>query len=267
MNFRFAPDQRLALAQGGHLAQNQFRFMLREPVTLITMFVGPFVLAVFLIPSAEVALQSKFGPSISGADYVVPGLTAMFSTLGVNMVNYAYFREFIWRTWPRVNAVGVPSSVIHMAKLAPITVAMLAQTIAMMLAGTLLYDMHLGFKSAGAYLFTFLLLHMTWLAFGLLLVATASSLQLASGIAQLALLILGGLGGSLTPVGELPPFIQVLQPLSPTFHAVKAATDIVTQQNDGLVPHLAALAAMALMMVALAGRAWRRGGDMRDRTV
>jgi ABC-2 type transport system permease protein len=85
-------------------------------------------------------------------------------------------------------------------------------------------------------------------------------------VTNLGTMVLGGLGGALVPVMELPKWIQPISPASPVNWAMEGYRDVIL---DGagvgdVVPRLAAMSGLALLMAVIA--VWRMRHDVPKRT-
>ena len=97
------------------LLRHEVRVATSDSVSLMTMFVLPVLMMLFLKPIVGVALRNAGFKGISGADQVVPGMSVMFGFFASTLVGYAVFREHSWATWDRLR-VSVSSNVFDCSR-------------------------------------------------------------------------------------------------------------------------------------------------------
>jgi ABC-2 type transport system permease protein len=101
---------------------------------------------------------------------------------------------------------------------------------------------------------------------GLAAAALLSTVQQLNAVTNLGTMVLGGLGGALVPVRELPKWVQPIAPASPVNWAMEGYRDVIL---DGagvadILPSLAAMSGLAVLLVAVA--LWRLRDDAPKRT-
>ena len=73
-------------------------------------------------------------------------------------------------------------------------------------------------------------------------------MQAQLGVAKdVGALGLSGLGGTLVPVGALPPWAQAVAPLSPAYWAMRAYDGVLSPGTPGAGPAVAVLLAVGLV--------------------
>jgi ABC-2 type transport system permease protein len=180
-------------------------------------------------------------------------MACLFGFFSIAIVGFAIFREHGWRTWPRLRAAGVSGPALFAGKLA-VPAGMLV------LQHAVLFGFGVGFlhfKVNGAWLAVALLA----LAFGLMILcaglaaaALLGTVQQLNAVTNLGTMVLGGLGGALVPVHELPKWVQPIAPVSPVNWAMEGYRDVIL---DGagvadVLPSLAAMSGLALLLAAVA---------------
>ena len=127
----------------------------------------------------------------------------------------------------------------------------------------------LGFKTNGAWLAVALLalaFALMILSAGLAAAALLETVQQLNAVTNLGTMVLGGLGGALVPVRELPRWVQPIAPASPVNWAMEGYRDVILD-GGGVGDVLLALAAMGgLTVVLIAGALWRLRHDAPKRT-
>ena len=135
--------------------------------------------------------------------HTAPGMACLFGFFSIAIVGFAIFREHGWRTWPRLRAAGIgaPRAAGRQARRAGRARA--AQHVVLFGFGVAFLD----FKVNGAWLAVALLA----LAFAAMILwrrarggGGARTVQQLNAVTNLGTMVLGGLGGALVPVMELP---------------------------------------------------------------
>ena len=127
----------------------------------------------------------------------------------------------------------------------------------------------LGFKVNGAWLAVALLalaFALMILCAGLAAAALLSTVQQLNAVTNLGTMVLGGLGGALVPVMELPKWVQPISPASPVNWAMEGYRDVILDGagvGDVVLP-LAAMSGLAVLLAAVA--VWRMRHDVPKRT-
>lgn len=207
------------------------RILRRDPSPVLVMTVIPLVFVPFFAPGARAQLIAAGYPNATGIEYAVPGLAVLFALLCVQQVVTAFFRERQWGTWERLRASPARGSELLAGKSLTAFAAQLAQVAAVVLGGALLF----GYRPTGSIVGLALVLIAfsgTMVAFGLLLVATSRSLELALVIGNVVAMLMAGIGGAFGPTDTLPGWMQAVAPASPAYWALRAMSAITLDRAE-----------------------------------
>ncbi|MDP2711674.1 MAG: ABC transporter permease [Solirubrobacteraceae bacterium] len=243
----------------------ELRVLRHDPVPLVLLIGMPIVLMVLLSQSLGRVLLFEGYDDAPGSMHTAPGMACLFGFFSVAIVGFAIFREHGWRTWPRLRAAGVGGRALLAGKLAVPAGLLVLQHIVLFGFGVVFLD----FKVNGEWLAVALLASafaLMILAAGLAAAAVLSTVQQLNAVTNLGTMLLGGLGGALVPVMELPKWVQPISPASPVNWAMQGYRDVIL---DGagvgdVVLRLAAMCGLALALVAVA--LWRLRADTPKRT-
>ena len=247
------------------IVRNELRILRHDPVPLVLLIGMPIVLMVLLSQSLGHVLLFEGYDDTPGSMHTAPGMACLFGFFSIAIVGFAIFREHGWRTWPRLRAAGVGGPALFAGKLA-VPAGMLVLQHAVLFGFGVGF---LGFKVNGAWLAVALLalaFALMILCAGLAAAALLGTVQQLNAVTNLGTMVLGGLGGALVPVRELPKWVQPIAPASPVNWAMEGYRDVIL---DGagvadILPSLAAMSALALLLVAVA--LWRLRNDAPKRT-
>lgn len=201
------------------------RILLRDPSPVIVMVVIPLVFIPFFIPGAQAQLASAGYASATGVEYAVPGLAVLFALLCVQQVVTAFFRDRQWGTWQRLQTTPVTPDALLLGKSVTAFGGQLLQLIAVLVGGAVLFGFH-PTGSIPALALALVVFSAAMIAFGLLLVSIARSLDIALVIGNVVAMLMAGVGGAFGPVTALPEWIQAIAPASPAYWALHAMTSI-----------------------------------------
>ena len=247
------------------IVRNELRILRHDPVPLVLLIGMPIVLMVLLSQSLGHVLLFEGYDDTPGSMHTAPGMACLFGFFSIAIVGFAIFREHGWRTWPRLRAAGVGGPALLAGKLA-VPAGMLVLQHAVLFGFGVAF---LGFRVNGAWLAVALLalsFALMILSAGLAAAALLSTVQQLNAVTNLGTMVLGGLGGALVPVRELPKWVQPVAPASPVNWAMEGYRDVIL---DGagvadVLPSLAAMSALAALLVAVA--LWRLHDDAPKRT-
>jgi len=208
------------------VARHDLRVLKRDPAFLIIFTLTPIAFMAFNESAVGAALSVRFPDAhINGAAYIVPAATVLFSGFLVGNVGFGVFREHGWGTWERLRASPLTPTELMVGKsLVPI-LSISIQIGVLLGAGFLLFDLEVRGSMA---------------AF-VLIAALLAVMNVALGF---MLLLIGGLGGTLTPVEFLPGWAQAVAPFTPAYWAMDGFRE-VTIGTGGL----ADVAVPALVLV------------------
>lgn len=248
------------------LVRNEARLLARDPVPAVVLIGMPLVLAVVLSPALSLALAADGQPGVSGSAQAVPGMACVFALFGAAVAGFALMREHGWRTWTRLRASGMSRAGMLASKLVMPAALLLAQAVVLFGVGVLTLD---------------LTVTGSWLAVALV-AASVSAMVLAGGIAaasalgtvqqlnaaiNLTAMGLGGIGGALVPVAQLPDWLEPVAPLSPVFWAMRGYRSAILEGGGiaevapsagvvGLYAAAFALTALVFLRRPAGKRAW-----------
>lgn len=247
------------------IVRNELRILRHDPVPLVLLIGMPIVLMVLLSQSLGHVLLFEGYDDAPGSMHTAPGMACLFGFFSIAIVGFAIFREHGWRTWPRLRAAGAGGPALFAGKLA-VPAGMLVLQHAVLFGFGVGF---LGFKVNGAWLAVALLalaFALMILCAGLAAAALLGTVQQLNAVTNLGTMVLGGLGGALVPVRELPKWVQPIAPASPVNWAMEGYRDVIL---DGagvadVLPSLAAMSGLAALLAAVA--LWRLRHDAPKRT-
>lgn len=190
--------------------------------------------------SKRKALPSSF-------EQTVPGFSVMFTfwlSIFVAASIYAEKREF--HTWRRTLVAPVPRATIIASRVLAYVVLGLAQLTLLFLLGWALFGLNLG-NDLPALWMVFIAMALVTTGFGILMASLIQDFATLNGIVNIAVIVMGALGGALVPVFLLPQWVQELSVFTPQYWALDAIQRL-TILGDGLtdvLPQLGVLLAFA----------------------
>lgn len=233
------------------VARHDLRILKRDPAFMVIFTVMPLAFMAFSERSIGAALSVQFpGQDINGAAYAIPSATVLFSGFLVGNVGFGIFREHGWGTWERLRASPLSSVELVLGKsLVPI-LCLAFQLTSLLGGGALLFGMELS-GSLPAFVAVAVALAFMQLALGFMLLAVCRSVIQLNAFSNAGAMLLGGLGGAITPVEFLPGWAQAIAPATPTYWAMRGFRE-VTIEGGALVDVLVPLAVLAGFTVAFA---------------
>jgi ABC-2 type transport system permease protein len=236
--------------------RNEARILQRDPTPGVILVAMPVVLITLLTPTLELALHDAGHPEANGAAQSVPGMLCIFASFAVALVGFALFREHGWGTWARVRVAGATPRHLLAGKLAVPAAELAAQHVLLLAFGVLVLDLEVrgSWLAVAAIALAYGALVLTA---GLVVAATARTVQQMNALNNMASMVLGGLGGGFVPVDTLPGWIQPLAPISPVYWAMEGYQRTMIE-GGGLADVLAPLAVLLGITAALAAVALRR---------
>jgi ABC-2 type transport system permease protein len=255
----------LAMSPLRAIVRNELRILRHDPVPLVLLVGMPIVLMALLSQSLGHVLLFEGYDDTPGSMHTAPGMACLFGLFSIAIVGFAIFREHGWRTWPRLSAAGVGSLSLLAGKLAVPAMLLVLQHVALFGFGLAFMD----FKVNGAWLAVVLLAFgfaSMVLSAGLAAAAALSTVQQLNAVTNLGTMLLGGLGGALVPVRELPSWVQPFSPASPVNWAMEAYRDTILDGKGvgEVVLPLVAMGGLSIALVAFA--AWRLRSNAPKRT-
>ena len=215
------------------VARHDLRVLRRDPAFLVIFTLVPIAYMAFNEAAVGAALGVRFPEAqVNGAAFVVPGATVLFSGFLVGNVGFGVFREHGWRTWERLRASPLTPSELMLGKsLVPILTISI-QIAVLLGAGFLFFDLTVR-GSMLAFALVAAALAVMNVALGFMLLSVCRSVIQLNAAATAGAMLIGGLGGALTPVEFLPGWAQAIAPFTPAYWAMEGFRE-VTLKPGGL---------------------------------
>ncbi len=215
------------------IARHDLRVLKRDPAFLVIFTITPIAFMAFNEAAVGAALSVRFPEAeVNGAAFVVPAATVLFSGFLVGNVGFGVFREHGWGTWERLRASPLTPTELMVGKsLVPILTISI-QIAVLLAAGFLLFDLEVR-GSMLAFGVVAALLAVMNVALGFMLLSLCRSVIQLNAAATAGAMLIGGLGGALTPVEFLPGWAQAVAPFTPAYWAMEGFRE-VTIRNGGL---------------------------------
>jgi ABC-2 type transport system permease protein len=247
------------------VVRNELRILCHDPVPLVLLIAMPMVLMALLSQSLGHVLLFEGYDDAPGSMHTAPGMACLFGFFSIAIVGFAIFREHGWKTWPRLRAAGVSGPSLLAGKLVVPAGMLVLQHVVLFGFGVLALD----FKVNGAWLAVVLLAFafaIMVLSTGLAAAAALQTVQQLNAVTNLGTMLLGGLGGALVPVIELPKWVQPLAPISPVNWAMHGYRDVILDGGGvgDVLPSLAGMVALSVALLAFA--LWKLRLDAPKRT-
>lgn len=240
------------------VARNDLRVLRRDPVFVVVFTTMPLFFMAFTKGAFGAALSAEYGGEFSGAEQVVPGATVLFSGFLVGNLGFGVFREHGWFTWERLRASPLSTTELMLGKaVSPILV--LALQLAVMLgAGALIFDLEVR-GSMTAFLLVAVGLAAMEVALGFMLLAICRSVLQLNAAANLGAMLLGGIGGAVTPVFLLPEWAQKVAPLTPAYWAMEGFTSVLVEPGglSDVAKPVAVLCGFSVAFIVIAAMSFR----------
>lgn len=219
------------------------------------MALVPLVMMVFLSRAVDFLVEIAGYSQSNGTEHGIPGLAVLFCWVNLPFFCWSAYDEHGFGTWDRLRGGLVRPSIVLGAKVAFMSVYLVAM-FAISYAGGLV----LGMRPNGSTVGWALIAVMTSVVastYGLMLYVLIPTGNLFIIISHAGCLVMGGFAGALVPFGLLPGWVQTIAPVLPQYWAVRAFRKV---SLDGLglssiVTELAVLACFGV--VCLAVSAWR----------
>jgi ABC-2 type transport system permease protein len=226
------------------IAKHDLRILRRDPAFVVIFTVMPLGFMAFTKGAFGAAMGIRYtNHAINGAEQVVPGAAVLFSGFLVGNLGFAVFREHAWSTWERLRASHLNTWELMLGKsIAPILTLALQLTVMLGLGG-LLFGLHIRGSLPG-FLLVAAMLAVMEVALGFMLLAICRSVLQLNAATNLGAMLLGGIGGAVTPFYLLPLWAQHIAPATPAYWAMRGFRT-VTIDGSGL-------SSVALPVVALA---------------
>lgn len=215
------------------------------------------------IAGVEVRPRVWYNPNMVSANYMVPALIGLIlQTLTVLLTAVAIVREREQGTLEGLIVTPVRSAEIMIGKIAPYVVVAFADTISILLVGTLLFKVPIN-GSIGLLLALAALFLLSALGIGLLISSVAKTQQEAMMLAFFTILPSVFLSGFMFPIASMPHVLQMLSKAIPLTYFLIIDRGIVMKGNTLaiLLPQVTALAVMGVGILGLAVVRFRKRLD------
>lgn len=229
----------------GAISRHDFRILKRDPAFLVIFTVMPIAFMAFNEAAIGAALGVRF-PNIdaNGAAYVVPAATVLFSGFLVGNLGFGIFREHGWHTWERLRASPLTTAELMVGKSLVPMFALTLQITVLLSAGFLFFDLRLR-GSLAAFVAVALALAVMEVALGFMLLSLCRSVIQLNALTNAGAMLIGGLGGAVTPVEFLPGWAQAIAPFTPAYWAMRGFREVTLQPGG--------MADVAVPLLVLAG--------------
>jgi len=209
------------------LARHDLRILRRDPAFLVIFTAMPIAFMAFTKGAFGAALAAANpGADLTGAEQVVPGAAVLFSGFLVGNLGFSVFREHGWHTWDRLRASSMSTAELMVGKAVAPVFALALQLTVMLGAGSLLFGLRINGPLV-ALVGVAVALAAMQVALGFMLLALCSSVLQLNAATNVGAMVLGGLGGAVTPVESLPGWAQAIAPFTPTYWAMQGFTDVI----------------------------------------
>ncbi|MGH9278134.1 MAG: ABC transporter permease [Acidimicrobiales bacterium] len=234
------------------IARRELRLLAQDPLPLVLLLVVPVVFVGFLKPVLFIALVIEGYPGTNGVEQAAPGAATMFSFLLAGLVGLSFFREHGWGMWDRLRASPATSPQLVVGKLLPLSMFALFQSAWIFATAALLFGLRVR-GSVVALVVMVVIATITSVAFAVLVVAVAGTIQQVNALANLGAALLAGLGGAIVPSFLLPGWVQAVGPYTPTYWVMSGYRAVILDGSgfDGIaVPTLVLLLFAAVFAAA-----------------
>lgn len=247
------------------IVRNELRILRHDPVPLVLLIGMPIVLMTLLSNSLGRVLLFEGYDDTPGSMHTAPGMACLFGFFSIAIVGFTIFREHGWRTWPRLRAAGVDGIPLLAGKLAVPAGLLVLQHVVVFGFGVLFLDFKVNGSVVAVALLAFSFAAMV-LCGGLAAAAALGTVQQLNAVTNLGTMLLGGLGGALVPVRELPEWTHDIAPVSPVNWAMEGYRDVILDGKGvgDILLNLAGMWSLALVMAAFA--VWRLRGTQSKQT-
>jgi ABC-2 type transport system permease protein len=240
------------------IARHEMRVLRHDPMPLLVLLALPLIMAPLYRTTFHAALLFDGHAHASGSDYAVPAMIVQFGFFLAPFTGFLFFREYIWKTWPRVRATRATPVEIVVGKAVPMVMLGILQVAVLIVFGVLVLDLHLHGEAfaVGTVAIVYVCCAV---AIGVALTAVVRTSQQLNAFGFLGATVLGAIGGALVPLSTLPGWVHVLSPITPQYWAMRATRDVILDGRPAgviLLP-VAMLGAFMLGSIVIAVRRLR----------
>jgi ABC-2 type transport system permease protein len=231
------------------LVRHTFILTIRDPGPIIAFIAMPMLMMAAFRP-----VYTASNGTVSGTARVTIGAIILFSLITLNIIGQNMFNERTWRTWDRMRTTPASSIELLLGKVIPFYVLLVGQQMILLLYSTAAFRLHINRPAAA------LVIMLAWsaavLGLGLMLASVARTLGQLSTITDIGAIAITVLGGGLSPVREMPGWMQSLAPYSPGYWAIEGYQQAISGSlGIALLRPVAVLLIIAIAAMTVA--AWR----------
>lgn len=240
------------------VARNDFLLLRRDLAPWIAFVLMPLLLMGFVSGSYRATLLIDGHAGANGSEQAVPGMATMFALFLMGTIATSFFREHGWNTWSRLRTSAATTGEIMLGKVIVPTLATLVQLMLVFGLGATIFDLPLE-GSVIALACVAALFGTSVVALSFVVISFCRTLMQMNLATSLGALLLAGIGGALTPIGDLPGWVQVVAKGTPSYWAMRGYRQVIIDGSTlgDVAPVLSVLALFALALSALAALRFR----------
>ncbi len=199
----------------------QLRILRRDPWFLVIMFAMPVAIMPLMRETVGLSLAASGYGDADGAQQVVPGQMVLFGFFVAGSVAFSLFREHGWKTWDRLRASRATGRQLLAGFAVPwIAIHVLFQAV-VLATGAVFFGLRLNGGSAVALAMIVVSFASCVVCLVLLAAATFRTVNQVQALVNVGALVLGGVGGALVPLQQLPGWAQAVAPVTPQYWAMQ----------------------------------------------
>ena len=237
----------------------QLRIVRNDPWFLVIMFGMPLVVMPLFKQTMGLSLVASGFEGANGSEQVVPGQVVLFGFFVAGSVGFSLYREHGWKTWDRLRASAASSASLLAGFGLPWIILHVLWQVALFAAGSVLLGLRFNGGSPIASLLVMIGYSCCIINLILLLAATLRTVNQMSAAQNVGAMLLGGLGGALVPLEQLPSFARAIAPATPAYWAMEGHRRVLLESGgitDVLVP-VAVLFGSSIVLAGLAANRFR----------
>ena len=239
------------------IARSQLLMLRNDPWFLVVMFAMPLAVMPLFATTMGLSLNASGFADADGAEQVVPGQTVLFGFFVANSAAFAVFREHGWKTWDRLRASAATSRQLLAGYALPWTFIHTVYQLALFAAGVAVLGLRFDGGSPVAVALVIVAYAACLNALMLLATATLRTVQQVGAVSNVGAMVLGGLGGALVPLEQLPGWARAVAPLTPPYWAMRGHRAVFLEAG-GVVDVLGSVAVLLAAAAVFGGLAATR---------